>query len=51
MHNRVYVIYIYIYETGFGKIDLNAANNFFQYPGVKPDGVDFFRKNFYGRNG
>ncbi len=24
------------YVTGFGKIGLNAANNFFQYPRVKP---------------
>ncbi len=30
--------------TGFGKIDLNAANNFFQYPRVKPDGSIFFKK-------
>ncbi len=30
--------------TGFGKIDLNAANNFFQYPPVKPYGSIFFEK-------
>ncbi len=32
------------YVTGFGKIDLNAANNFFQYPPVKPYGSIFFKK-------
>ena len=32
--------------TGFGKIGLKAANNFFQYPGVKPYGSIFFEKNF-----
>ncbi len=37
--------------TGFGKFGLNAANNFFQYPGVKPFGSIFFEKIFYGRNG
>ncbi len=30
--------------TGFGKIDLNAANNFFHYPRVKPYGSIFFKK-------
>ncbi len=30
--------------TGFGKVDLNAANNFFQYPRVKPYGSIFFKK-------
>ncbi len=30
--------------TGFGKIGLNAANNFFQYPRVKPYGSIFFKK-------
>ncbi len=34
------------YVTGFGKIGLNAANNFFQYPRVKPYGSIFFEKNF-----
>ncbi len=32
--------------TGFGKIGLNAANNFFQYPWVKPYGLIFFEKKF-----
>ncbi len=32
--------------TGFGKIRLNAANNFFQYHQVKPYGSIFFEKNF-----
>ncbi len=32
--------------TGFGKIRLNAANNFFQYPRVKPYGSIFFEKFF-----
>ncbi len=31
-----------IYVTGFGKIRLNAANNFFQYHRVKPYGSIFF---------
>ncbi len=30
--------------TGFGKIDLNAANNFFQFYRVKPYGSIFFEK-------
>ncbi len=30
--------------TGFGKIGLNAANNFFQYHWVKPYGAIFFEK-------
>ncbi len=34
------------YVTGFGKISLNAANNFFQYPRVKPYGSIFLEKNF-----
>ncbi len=34
------------YVTGFGKIRLNAANNFFQYPRVKPYGSIFFEKIF-----
>ncbi len=33
--------------TGFGKISLNTANNFFQYPGVKPYGPFFFQKFFF----
>ncbi len=37
---------IYIYVTGFGKIGLYAANNFFQYPRVKPYGSIFFEKIF-----
>ncbi len=32
--------------TGFGKIRLNAANNFFQYHRVKPYGSIFFEKCF-----
>ncbi len=32
--------------TGFGKIRLNAANNFFQYHRVKPYGSIFF-ENFF----
>ncbi len=32
--------------TGFGKIGLNAANNFFQYPRVKPYG-SIFSKFFF----
>ncbi len=32
--------------TGFGKIRLNAANNFFQYHRVKPYGSIFFEKYF-----
>ncbi len=35
-----------IYVTGFGKIRLNAANNFFQYHRVKPYGSIFFEKIF-----
>ncbi len=34
------------FVTGFGKIRLNAANNFFQYPPVKPYGSIFFEKFF-----
>ncbi len=34
------------YVTGFGEIGLNAANNFFQYPRVKPYGPIFFKKFF-----
>ncbi len=36
----------YTYVTGFGKIGLNAANNFFQYPRIKPYGSIFFEKIF-----
>ncbi len=36
----------YAYVTGFGKIGLNAANNFFQYPRVKPYGSNFLEKIF-----
>ncbi len=32
--------------TGFGKIGLNAANNFFQNPRVKPYRSIFFEKFF-----
>ncbi len=32
--------------TRFGKIGLNAANNFFEYPRVKPYGSIFFGKIF-----
>ncbi len=35
-----------LYVTSFGKIGLNAANNFFQYPQVKPYGSIFFEKFF-----
>ncbi len=35
-----------IYVTGFGKIRLNAANNFFQYHPVKPYGSIFLEKFF-----
>ncbi len=35
-----------IYVTGFGKICLNAANNFFQYHWVRPYGSIFFEKIF-----
>ncbi len=31
-----------VYVTGFGKIGLNAANNFFQYPRLKLYGSIFF---------
>ncbi len=34
------------YVTGFGKIRLNAANNFCQYHRVKPYGSIFF-ENFF----
>ncbi len=40
------LIPIDVYVTGFGKIGLNAANNFFQYPRVKPYGSIFFEKIF-----
>ena len=43
--------HVWTFVTGFGKIGLNAANKFFQYPRVKPYGSIFFEKNFYGRNG
>ncbi len=33
--------------TGFGKFGLNAANNFFQYPGGKAFWVAFSLKNFF----
>ncbi len=36
----------YIYVTSFGKIGLNAANNFFQYHRVKLYGSIFFEKFF-----
>ena len=38
--------FICIYVTGFGKIRLNTANNFFQYHWVKPYGSIFFKKFF-----
>ncbi len=37
---------VHTYVTGFGKICLNAANNFFQYLQVKPYRSIFFKKNF-----
>ncbi len=40
----IYVCILYV--TGFGKIGLNAANKFFQYPRVKPYGSIFFEKFF-----
>ncbi len=40
-----------IYVTDFGKIGLNAANNFFSVSRGKALWVDFFRKFFYHRNG
>ena len=39
-------MYVCIYVTGFGKIGLNAANNFFQYPRVKPYVLIFFETFF-----
>ncbi len=39
-------IHFCLYVTGFGKIGLNAANNFFQYPRVKLYGSIFFEKIF-----
>ncbi len=44
-------MYVCIYVTGFGKIGLNAANNFFSVSPGKALCVDFFRNIFYGRNG
>ncbi len=35
-----------LFVTGFGKIRLNAANNFFQYHRVKLYGSIFFEKIF-----
>ncbi len=48
MCNALFIHNIYripLYVTGFAKIGLNAANNFFQYPWVKPYGLIFF-ENF-----
>ncbi len=44
--SRSCCVNLLIYVTGFGKIGLNAANNFFQYPRVKPYGSIFFEKIF-----
>ncbi len=41
-HTYVHTLYV----TDFGEIGLNAANNFFQYPWVKPYGSIFF-ENFF----
>ncbi len=40
------VLLLLLYVIGFGKIGLNAANNFFQYPRVKPYVSIFFEKHF-----
>ncbi len=37
-----HIVFVTPFVTGFGKFGLNAANNFFQYPGVKPFGSIFF---------
>ncbi len=42
----IYLFLCCLFVTGFGKICLNAANNFFQYPQVKPYGSLFFEKIF-----
>ncbi len=44
--NQNYPTLVQTFVTGFGKIRLNAANNFFQYHRVKPYGSTFFEKNF-----
>ncbi len=44
MNNLLHYLVSCEIVTGFGKIDLNAANNFFQYPRVKPYGSIFFKK-------
>ncbi len=44
--SHLHVLFFFIYVTGFGKIGLNAENNFFQYPRVKPYGSIFFEKFF-----
>ncbi len=44
--HTVHVNGILLFVTGFGKIGLNAANNFSQYPRVKPYGSIFFEKIF-----
>ncbi len=41
-----HMCHICAYVTGFGKIRLNAANNFFQYHRIKPYGSIFFEKLF-----
>ncbi len=38
--------HVHTFVTGFGKIGLNAANNFFQYHRVKLYGSIFFEKIF-----
>ncbi len=45
-HNDCTIIMTVLFVTGFGKIHLNAANNFFQYHRVKPYGSIFFEKFF-----
>ncbi len=44
-------IYSYICVTSLGEISLNVANNFIQYPQVKPYGTIFFKKKIYDRKG
>ena len=43
---RLYSLHKLQNVTSFGKIRLNAANNFFQYLRVKPYGSIFFEKIF-----
>ena len=45
----VYVMYVCIYVTGFGKIGLNAANIFFSVSRGKALWVNFFQKKFMAK--